>query len=253
MAPNLHILSEYVVLSSAASVEAAKRYILSLFLSPTTPSLSVSLMDLFRPASLLTSTIVSILTHPLTQLGIPTANIPITGATIDGRDIDSGVYYGWAGLSFTHSTSDASQAPLPAAPQEVIDKDAEAHPHPSSTTTHAATTNSQSQQPTIYPMVMSIGWNPYYANSVRSVEVHILHKFSSDFYNALMNLSIVGFIRPEQGYESMEALVEDINFDIEVARRSLEREKYVELKKDGYLMDFGWGKDVEKEKKESEA
>lgn len=97
-------------------------------------------------------------------------------------------------------------------------------------------------------MVMSIGWNPYYANSVRSVEVHILHKFSRDFYNALMNLSILGFIRPEQGYESMEALVEDINFDIEVARRSLQREAYLEEKKDAYLMEFGWGKEEEREK-----
>jgi len=94
-------------------------------------------------------------------------------------------------------------------------------------------------------MVMSIGWNPYYKNEVRSVEVHIIHKFAHDFYNALMNLSITGFIREEKSYDSLQALIDDINFDTEVAKKSLEREAYVELSKDPFLKEFGWGKDVD--------
>lgn len=96
----------------------------------------------------------------------------------------------------------------------------------------------------VYPMVMSIGWNPYYKNEVRSVEVHIIHKFKHDFYNALMNLTIAGFIRQEQNYDSLEALVDDINFDIEVAKKSLERERYAELKDEQYLTDFSWEKEM---------
>jgi riboflavin kinase len=38
--------------------------------------------------------------QPPPQLGIPTANIPISGLTVGGHeDVASGVYYGWAGLS----------------------------------------------------------------------------------------------------------------------------------------------------------
>lgn len=73
-------------------------------------------------------------------------------------------------------------------------------------------------------MVMSIGYNPYYKNTVRSAEVHVLHKFAQDFYGAHMRLLILGFIREEKDYKSLEALIDDINFDCEVARKSLARE-----------------------------
>jgi riboflavin kinase len=135
-----------------------------------------------------------ILTSHPPQLGIPTANIPLTGLTVGGHDtIESGVYYGYCSLSSTNK---------------------------------------------VYPQVMSIGWNPFYKNTVRSVEVHVLEKFDKDFYGAHMNLVILGFIRPEYDYVSKESLIEDIEFDVEVARRSLEREGYVRFKEDGYLMEF---------------
>ena len=70
-------------------------------------------------------------------------------------------------------------------------------------------------------------------------EVHIMHTFTHDFYGARMNLLICGFIRPEYDYVSKESLIEDINVDIEVARRSLEREAYLKLKGEEYLMEFG--------------
>ena len=116
----------------------------------------------------------------------------------------------------------------------------------------------------VWPMVMSIGWNPYYKNTKRSVvcptltslypfclpspsrqlphpdlqEVHILHHFPHDFYGAHMNLLICGFIRPEYDYVSKESLIEDIRTDIEVARKSLERERYRELREETWLMEF---------------
>ncbi|KAI0839745.1 riboflavin kinase [Hypoxylon sp. FL0890] len=75
----------------------------------------------------------------------------------------------------------------------------------------------------IYPMVMSIGYNPFYKNAVRSAEVHVLHKFAADFYGAPMRLLILGFIREERDYSSLDALVTDINIDCDVARQSLAR------------------------------
>lgn len=134
------------------------------------------------------------------QLGIPTANIPISGLSVGGHsDIASGVYYGWAGLSPSAATGNV---------------------------------------PAVYPMVMSIGWNPFYKNTVRSVEVHIMHDFEQDFYGSHMNLVILGFIRPEYDYVSLESLVEDIRTDIQVARDSLGREAYAKFERDESLLRF---------------
>ena len=69
-------------------------------------------------------------------------------------------------------------------------------------------------------------------------EVHVLHTFAQDFYGARMNLLILGFIRPEYDYVSKESLIVDIRVDIEVARRSLEREAYQKFKLDEYLLRF---------------
>jgi riboflavin kinase len=96
----------------------------------------------------------------------------------------------------------------------------------------------------VYPMVMSIGWNPYYKNTVRSVEVHIMHDFDVQFYNSRMNLIILGFIRPELDYESVEKLINDIKTDIDVAGRSLARPAYVRFAEDPYLLDFSGSSDV---------
>ena len=85
---------------------------------------------------------------------------------------------------------------------------------------------------------MSVGWNPYYKNTVRSVEIHILHEFARDFYGYHLNILILGFIRPEYDYVSVESLIEDIKTDIEVTRRSLDREPYLRLKEDTFLRTF---------------
>jgi riboflavin kinase len=73
-------------------------------------------------------------------------------------------------------------------------------------------------------MVMSIGYNPFYKNTVRSAEVHVLHEFAADFYGVDMRLLILGFIREEKDYSGLDALIADINLDCEVAGRSLARE-----------------------------
>ena len=71
------------------------------------------------------------------ELGIPTANIPIAGLSVGGKeDVESGVYYGWAGIA--------------------VDED-------------GIMVEKGGEHGVCLPMVMSIGWNPYYKNSVRSV------------------------------------------------------------------------------------
>lgn len=135
------------------------------------------------------------------ELQIPTANIPIEGLKVGGCEaIESGVYYGFAGLDLPNGSTERKGA--------------------------------------VFPMVMSIGWNPFYKNTVRSVEVHIVHSFPEDFYGVRMNLIILGFIRPEYDYVSKEALIEDIRMDIKVGVNSLERERYRVFKEDEYLTNF---------------
>lgn len=78
-----------------------------------------------------------------------------------------------------------------------------------------------------------------------SQEVHILtpQPFIHDFYGAHMNLLILGFIRPELDYESVEALVMDIKLDIEVSKRSLEREAYKAFAEEPWLLDLDLDRD----------
>ena len=147
------------------------------------------------------------------------------------EDVESGVYYGWAGLS----PSEAIRRNPPGTENKY--KHMQAHLFEGVNTVDGSAA-SKYEEGAVYPMVMSIGWNPFYKNSVRSVEVHIMHDFEQEFYGSHMNLAILGFIRPEYDYVSLESLVEDIKTDIDVAGKSLGRKAYAESRKDPYLLDF---------------
>ena len=160
------------------------------------------------------------------------------------------MYFGFVGLRLTPDTTqpaDNSTLTLSASASSTIDS----APTPDAGTQaddSASNVTDNEQQPAtertgIYPAVLSIGFNPYYSNPTRSIEIHILHAFPRyNFYHAPLNLLILGFIRPEYDYESLGALVDDIKMDCEVARRSLERTGYVRKRQEeeGWLGEFGW-------------
>ncbi|ETN39931.1 uncharacterized protein HMPREF1541_06158 [Cyphellophora europaea CBS 101466] len=155
------------------------------------------------------------------ELGIPTANIPPSNLS-SYPDLKSGVYYGFVGLKLTpETTQPADNSKL--------------------TLSSSASTNGVG----VYPAVLSIGYNPYYKNKTRSIEIHLLHHFPRhNFYHTPLNLLILGFIRPEYDYASLDALVSDIKTDCDVARRSLlEREGYRRFMGDRALREFGWWED----------
>ncbi|MCJ1402337.1 riboflavin kinase, partial [Xylographa trunciseda] len=173
-------------------------------------------------------------------LGIPTANIPIAGLTVGGHaDLASGVYYGFVGLNVTADGTIVSAAaePTPSSSSSSTTTSTSHEPPSSSTVPHPSASTTTTF--TTYPAVLSIGYNPFYKNTVRSVEVHVLHGFAHDFYGAHMNLLVLGFVRPEYDYVSKEALVADIWEDVAVARRSLAREAYARWRGEGWLV--GWG------------
>ena len=84
-------------------------------------------------------------------------------------------------------------------------------------------------------MVMSVGWHPFYKNKERSVEVHLLEEFKQDFYGLPLRVLILGFVRPEKNYDSVDALVQDINTDVEVTRKSLGRPAWAKFRDDAWL------------------
>ena len=83
--------------------------------------------------------------------------------------------------------------------------------------------------------VISIGWNPFYGNTKKSVETHIIKTYDADFYGAWMKLNICGFIRPELNFESLDSLITAINDDIDHAKLHLEKETFQKMKDDEFL------------------
>ncbi|BEI87146.1 hypothetical protein CcaverHIS002_0704920 [Cutaneotrichosporon cavernicola] len=87
----------------------------------------------------------------------------------------------------------------------------------------------------VWPMVMSVGWNPYFKNEKITAEVHIMHPFKHDFYGHEMSVLVLGYIRPELDYISKDALIADIQFDVKVALNGLARPAYAECANSAFL------------------
>lgn len=66
-------------------------------------------------------------------------------------------------------------------------------------------------------------------------EVHILHKFEDDFYGKELRIAMLGFIRPEYNYTSLESLINDIETDKAVSLKSLDRPGYTKYIEDPFF------------------
>lgn len=82
----------------------------------------------------------------------------------------------------------------------------------------------------IHEMVTSIGWNPFYQNCVKSMEIHILQEFEKDFYGKELKIVILGYIRPQRNFKDLNELMEAINNDIITTREILNNEKFEKYK-----------------------
>lgn len=94
---------------------------------------------------------------------------------------------------------------------------------------------------TAYPMVMSVGWNPVFDNKEKTCEPWLLHDFGegASFYGTEIRLVAVAFIRPEANFPSLEALVERIHKDADVAKEALRHEEYKRYCEDEFLLKAG--------------
>ncbi|XP_071658282.1 riboflavin kinase-like isoform X2 [Patagioenas fasciata] len=87
----------------------------------------------------------------------------------------------------------------------------------------------------VHKMVLSIGWNPFYRNIKKSVETHIIHSFKDNFYGEVLSIVIIGCIRSEKNFSSLEALISAIQEDIEEAKRQLDLPEHLKLKEDDFF------------------
>ena len=67
--------------------------------------------------------------------------------------------------------------------------------------------------------IMNIGCRPTVAGEYPTIEVHIL-KWSGDLYGRDLKVTLIGFIRPEQKFASVEALKQQISQDCQLALES---------------------------------
>ncbi len=119
------------------------------------------------------------------ELGIPTANVS-TKQVSKVTTLDPGVYFGFAkvGKSDEHKITETKQR------ENGTDVDYK----------YGYGLKDGEDLNVVLPMVMSIGWNPFYGNKEKAVELHIIHEFPTTFYGASVSFNVLGYIRPELNY-----------------------------------------------------
>lgn len=65
--------------------------------------------------------------------------------------------------------------------------------------------------------------------------MHVLHDYKNDFYGKELRIVMLGFIRPEYNYTSLESLIDDIETDKAVAKKSVERPAYRKFIEDPFF------------------
>ncbi|KAI5064126.1 hypothetical protein GOP47_0020796 [Adiantum capillus-veneris] len=74
----------------------------------------------------------------------------------------------------------------------------------------------------VHRMVMNIGNRPTFdKDDTLSLEVHILHDFGTDFYGKELRIAILGFIREEMQFQSVDELTKRIKEDVQVMHERL--------------------------------
>ncbi|CAB9500210.1 Riboflavin kinase [Seminavis robusta] len=145
------------------------------------------------------------------KLGFPTANLPsglFQGAL---QDVPCGVYFGWAVLEGDNNVD--------------------------------ATTTGRNVP---HKAVVNVGFSPTFEgqeNPEKIVEAHLMLSSDDkaldppDFYDEVMRLQLIGFIRPEMKFPSFPDLIAQISTDVEDAKDALDLELYKEFQKDGFVSD----------------
>ena len=87
----------------------------------------------------------------------------------------------------------------------------------------------------VLPVVLSVGHNPHFADKAVTVEVHIVKKFTADFYGATMRILVLGKLRDQKKYTGVDALIEDIKNDVRTGIDNLGTEAAMAYKRSPLL------------------
>ncbi|CDR46678.1 CYFA0S25e00848g1_1 [Cyberlindnera fabianii] len=149
------------------------------------------------------------------ELGIPTANADIKECTHISQ-LDPGVYFGWVKVVADESKLESET--------KTRENGVEVEYGYGLGLTKGVDTE------VVLPTVLSIGWNPFYGNKEKAVELHIMHSYPKNFYGALVDFTVLGYIRPELNYTTKEALIKDIQTDIDIGLKTLNTPEYEKYK-----------------------
>lgn len=146
------------------------------------------------------------------DLNCPTANIDIPKDNDDlNKNLPTGVYFGVCKLRpNSHNLEKTKQKRVLSNNEVEVNK--------------GIHLKDECEIDTKLPCVLSIGYNITYEDNQiksRSLEVHILKDFEHKFYGAEMQLTILGYIRPEIKFNSLDELMEGIEIDKQVASEVL--------------------------------
>jgi riboflavin kinase/FMN adenylyltransferase len=72
-----------------------------------------------------------------------------------------------------------------------------------------------------YPAAHSVGINETFQAVPRLVESHVLDETELDLYDKVVSLEFVDFVRPAAKFDGVDALVRQINLDLDIFRKQL--------------------------------
>ncbi|XP_014650174.1 PREDICTED: riboflavin kinase [Ceratotherium simum simum] len=174
------------------------------------------------------------------QLGIPTANFPEQVVDNLPADVSTGMYYGWPSVG----SGDVHKMVVSMGWNPYYRNTKKVHESRASSTSCTILL-----QHVLYPFVTSfLGQEPaltlltpYQSSALPNpqrccnVETHIIHTFKEDFYGEILNVAIVGYLRPEKNFDSLEALISAIQGDIEEAKKRLDLPEHLKVKDNNFF------------------
>jgi riboflavin kinase len=159
------------------------------------------------------------------KLGVPTANLPSSLFKSALESVDAGVYFGWAVIEGDNS-KEVKNRPIKAVVnvgysptfegKENKEKIVEAH-----LITKAS------------PMIKYEGNTHIDADETEKIKEEV--EIKEDFYGETMRLQLIGFLRPEQKFDSFPDLIAQIHRDIGHAASALDSFPYVFSKDDEFI------------------
>ena len=75
----------------------------------------------------------------------------------------------------------------------------------------------------IFKTALSVGWNPFYKNTCKTFEAHLIDYDGHDFYDEQLSVIVVDYIRNECSFSSLEGLVQAIKDDITFTQTELDK------------------------------